>query len=204
MRKYKLISDFYSIKVYKKIPVYAGFGGGTSNAATVYNYLQRKKIKKNVFNKIVNHIGSDLRLFIYKQGYLKNLQKVIKFKKKHPLNFLLVYPNVRCSTKEIYSKVKKFSKQKLISQEKFATKNNFLNCLVKSGNDLQSIVEKKHPIIKKLLMNISNSKGCLFSRMTGSGSACYGIFYSNKCSKVALKKLRKKYTKYWFSIAKTI
>ena len=71
-------------------------------------------------------------------------------------------------------------------------------------NDLQSIVEKKYPVIKKLLLNISNEKGCYFSRMTGSGSACYGLFRDKRSSKVALKRLRKKYPKFWFSIAKSI
>ena len=66
------------------------------------------------------------------------------------------------------------------------------------------IVEKKHPVIQKLLLNISNEKGCYFSRMTGSGSACYGLFRDKRSSKVALKRLRKKYPKFWFSIAKTI
>ena len=36
MRKYKLISDFYSVNIYKNIPVFAGLGGGTSNAATIF------------------------------------------------------------------------------------------------------------------------------------------------------------------------
>ena len=73
-----------------------------------------------------------------------------------------------------------------------------------SKNDLQSIVEKSHPKIRQLLLEISKIKGCLFSRMTGSGSSCFGLFLNEKSSKVALRKIRKKYPKFWFSIAKTI
>ena len=69
---------------------------------------------------------------------------------------------------------------------------------------MQSIVEKKHKILTKLLLNIEEFKGCHFSRMTGSGSTCYGLFADKNSSLVALKKLRKKYPKFWFSIAKTI
>ena len=39
MRKNKIIHDYYSIKVSKKIPVFAGLGGGTSNAATLLKHL---------------------------------------------------------------------------------------------------------------------------------------------------------------------
>ena len=38
MRKNKIINDFYSVKVNKKIPVFAGLGGGTSNAATLLKH----------------------------------------------------------------------------------------------------------------------------------------------------------------------
>ena len=84
------------------------------------------------------------------------------------------------------------------------SKSEFIEYLLKSKNDLQDIVTKNYPFIKKLLKIINETKGCYFSRMTGSGSACYGLFTSMNSSKVALKKLRKKYPKFWFSIAKTI
>ena len=63
MRKYKLISNFYQVKIYKKIPVFAGFGGGTSNAAVVLRFLNKKKIEKAIFEKISKIVGSDFKLF---------------------------------------------------------------------------------------------------------------------------------------------
>ena len=76
--------------------------------------------------------------------------------------------------------------------------------LSKNRNDLQFIVEKKYPVIKRLLNDIQNEKGCGFSRMTGSGSVCYGLFKDQIAAKKALKKLRYKYPKFWFSFAKTV
>ena len=204
MRNNKLIYDFYSIKIHKKIPVFAGFGGGSSNASIVMKYLIKKKIEEKLLNKIINYVGSDLRLFVYNQGFLKSINKVEKLKKKQTLFFLLVYPKIKCSTKEVFSKVRKFSKKKFLVQKNLKLKNKFINEIKNSQNDLQSIVEKKHPIIRDLLTNISQLKGCYFSRMTGSGSACYGLFNNKKSTKVALKIIRKKYPKFWSSIAKTI
>jgi 4-diphosphocytidyl-2C-methyl-D-erythritol kinase len=40
--------------------------------------------------------------------------------------------------------------------------------------------------------------------MTGSGSVCYGVFESEKTAKVALTRIKSKYPKFWFSVAKTI
>ena len=203
MRNFKLISNYYSIKIYKQIPVFAGLGGGSSNAASLLKFLSKRKIEDKIFNKIINLAGSDLRLFFYNQGVLQNLEKVIKFKKKYNLFFLVVYPNIKCSTKEVYSKVKSYNKKKVLKQN-YKNKVALINQIFNLKNDLQSIVEKKYPVIQKLLLNISNEKGCYFSRMTGSGSACYGLFRDKRSSKVALKRLRKKYPKFWFSIAKTI
>jgi len=55
-----------------------------------------------------------------------------------------------------------------------------------------------------LLIQISQEKGCFFSRMSGSGSVCYGVFKSEKTAKDALKRIKLKHPKYWFSVAKTI
>ena len=204
MRKNKLIHDYYSVKVIKKIPVFAGFGGGTSNAASILKYLVKKKYNKKIFDKIVNEVGSDLRLFSHSLGYQKNLKFVIPMKKKYKLYFLLVFPKIKSSTKSVYSKIKKFSKLKFFLKKNLYSREDFISSLINLKNDLQSIVEKRHPIINRLLIDISVDNTCLFSRMTGSGSALYGMFVNKKCSIVALKKLRKKYPKYWFSIAKTI
>ena len=204
MRKYKLISNFFNIKIHKNSPVFSGLGGGSSNAATVFKFLLKKKIKKSIFYKIINQISSDMSLFFFNQGYQNNLNKITQLKKNHKLYFLVVIPNIKCSTKFIYSKVNKYSKKKILNEKNFNYKKNFIEYLMTLNNDLQLVVEKEFPKIRKLLLNISKIQGCYFSRLTGSGSACYGLFRDLNSSKVAAKKLRKKYPKYWFSIAKTI
>jgi 4-diphosphocytidyl-2-C-methyl-D-erythritol kinase len=165
--------------------------------------LLRGKVSKSLLNKAVSIIGTDLRLFFYKQGFLSNLKTITHFQKKK-LFFILIKPNIRCSTKEIYSKVRKYSKKQLLAQNKIKTKNKFISILSQENNDLQSIVEQKYPLIKKLLLAIRNEKGCCFSRMTGSGSVCYGLFKDQIAAKKALNKLKVKFPKFWFSFAKTV
>tara|TARA_X000001036_G_scaffold141018_1_gene133831 strand:- start:3799 stop:4635 length:837 start_codon:yes stop_codon:yes gene_type:complete len=204
MRKNKILSNYYLIKIHKNIPVFSGFGGGTSNAATILDYLINKKAKKNIFDKITKKVGSDLRLFNQKQGYLKDLKTVVKFRTKHQLHFLIVYPRIKCSTKEIYSKVKIYNEAEKFLARDLRIKRKFINYIKNSKNDLQSIVEKKHPVIKRLISSIQRARGCYFARLTGSGSACYGLFINENCAKAALSIIRKKYPKFWLSIAKTI
>ena len=164
----------------------------------------RKKITKNLINKIEKFIGTDLRLFFYKQGFLENLKKVRNYKKKQKLIFLLARPNINCSTREIYSKVKKFRKKTKFNFYKINSKYKFMNYILNNENQLQPIAEKKYPIIKKLLTAISFEKGCNLARMSGSGSVCYGLFTNEQTAKKALNKIRSKYPRFWFSIAKTV
>ena len=117
---------------------------------------------------------------------------------------MLVYPNVRCSTRHIYSKVRKYSLKFKYKFSKINNKRKFISFLFNKKNDLQKIVENQHPIIKKLIIEIGQKKGCYFSRMTGSGSVCYGVFKTEKTAKIALNRIKLKYPKYWSSVAKTI
>lgn len=203
LRKLELISGYYSVKVIKNIPVFSGLGGGTSNAASVLKFLLKGKVSKNILEKVEKLIGSDLRLFFNKQGFLQNL-RTIKTIKKQKLFFLLSRPNIICSTKKIYSKVKKYSKKKKFNFQKMNNKKGFINYILKQNNELQSIVEEEYPSIKILLKDINTEKGCYFSRMSGSGSVCYGLFNNESNAKKALNKIKTKHPKFWFSIAKTV
>ena len=204
LREKGLISECYSVLVNKRIPVFAGMGGGTSNAVCLIKYFTGNKINKNLSSILDKKIGSDLRLFFHKQGFLKNLKTINNFRRKFRLYFLLVYPNIKCSTAYVYSKVKKYSIKSQYSFSKIKDKSKYIEFLANKDNDLQSIVEKKYPNIKKLIIEIGQKKGCYFSRMTGSGSVCYGVFKSQKTAKAALNRVKLKYPKYWLSVAKTI
>ena len=204
LRKLNLISSFYSVVVTKNIPVFGGLGGGTSNAAFLLKFLIKNRINESLLNKAEKLIGSDFKIFFYKQGFLKNLKNIVSAKKNQKLYFLLAQPKVKCSTYEIYSKVKKYSKKKKLNFYKINTKSNFIDYIFNNKNELQSIVEEKYPIVKKLLTDISFERGCYFSRMSGSGSVCYGLFNNERAVKKALIKIKTKYPKFWFSTAKTV
>ena len=114
LRKKKLISNYYSVIVNKKIPVFSGMGGGTSNAFYLIKYLTKNKFSNNLVKIFDKKIGSDLKLFLYDQGFLQNIKKIYNFSKKYKLYFLLIYPNIKSSTRYVYSKVGKYSKKTTI------------------------------------------------------------------------------------------
>ena len=203
LRKLNIIKSRYKISIEKNIPVFSGLGGGTSNSAFIIKYFL-KKIDNKTLNFFEKQVGSDLRLFFQNQSYQKSLKSLIKYRKKINLNILIVYPNIKCSTKEVYSKVKKVSSRSKIDYTKISSQNKLVKEIMVQPNDLQEIVVKKHPKIRNIINYIDNQTGCYLSRMTGSGSACFGLFKTEKSAKDAQIIIKRLYPNYWSVVTKTI
>ena len=206
LRNHSFISHSkkYKITINKRIPVFAGLGGGTGNAASIIKFFLKKKINLKLIELFEKKIGSDLRLFFFNHSFQKNLKKIKKFKKKYKFYFLLVYPNIKSSTKAVYSKVKKFNSPLKIDPSKIFSQNKYDKFLVNECNDLQAIVENKHKRIRNILNFIKLQKNCLFSRMTGSGSVCFGVFHNRESASFAVKVVKKKFPYYWCELTKSI
>jgi 4-diphosphocytidyl-2-C-methyl-D-erythritol kinase len=194
----------YKIIINKKIPVFSGLGGGTSNAAALIKYFLKNKISLKLLKIFENKIGSDLRLFFFNHSFQKNLDQIEIFKKKYTFHFLLLYPNIKSSTKEVYSKVRMFNLPLKSNPSRITNTEKYKNFLKNESNDLQKIVEKKHKKIQIILNLIKLQKNCLYSRMTGSGSVCFGIFSDRKSAHLATKVLKKKFPNYWCATTKSI
>ena len=194
----------YKIVINKKIPVFAGLGGGTANAATIIKYYLKRKVNLKLLELFENKIGSDLKLFFFNHSFQENLKKIKKFKKKYTFYFLLIYPNIKSSTKNIFSKVRNFNLPLRTDPLKIISKAKYNKFLINESNDLQKIVEKKHKKIQNILSLIKLQKNCLFSRMTGSGSVCFGTFSNRKSASLGVKALQKKFPNYWCVLTKSI
>ena len=199
-------SHNYNILVKKNIPVFSGLGGGSSNAAALINHFTKKKEllekDKSYFSR---KLGSDLRLFFgSKQIFQKNLNQTVDLKSKLNFYFILVYPFLKSSTKDVYSKVKVYKNLKADSFYKKSSKLKIIHYLKYQENSLEKIVISKFPIIQKILLELRVIKNCQFSRVTGSGSACFGVFLTKKSADIGLKKIRKRFPKFWCVVGKTI
>ena len=208
LRKNKLLKNkYFKINVTKNIPLGSGLGGGSSNAASLLRFFKDKmnlNLSNKVLFKIANKVGSDVPIILKKKNTFLNgkTKKIIRLKKKFNFDILIVYPNIHCSTEKIYKKNKKFSlKIPLIKNFK---KNKLLKTLINENNDLEKIATKMYPKIGNLINYIKVQKGCYFSRITGSGSACIGIFSNRSKAILAQKLIKAKFPKYWCVVSKTI
>jgi 4-diphosphocytidyl-2-C-methyl-D-erythritol kinase len=205
LERKKLIHQKYFIKVTKNIPQKSGLGGGSMNAANILRYfIRRKIIKSNTkqISKIAEYVGSDVILGLDSTNSILNSKKKIKrYRNCKKLFTLVVKPSFGCSTKDIYSHVKKFDKAKFYNPKK---KMFNLDYLRKSKNSLENIASKKYPVLIKIRSYLKNLKKPIFVRMSGSGSAFIAYYASKRQCDMAQKQFNKHHKKYWCISSKTI
>ena len=204
LEKKNLIKKKYKIEIRKNIPQKSGLGGGSMNAASILSYFIKKNIisiSKNEINRICNQIGSDVFLGLdRKNSILASNKKIKKFKTKIGLFVVLIKPKIGCSTKEIYRRVKKFSKRRI----KISSKIFKVDSLRTEINDLEEPAFSLYPGLRKLKIFLSNTDQVKFVRMTGSGSTIVAYFSNKKSAINALKLAKKNFKNYWSILSKTI
>ena len=202
----KLLKDKkFQIKIKKNIPQKAGLGGGSMNAASILNFLIKKKfinISQKKIKYISNLIGSDVILGLNSSNIILSSNNIIKnFSKCPKFHTLLIKPDFGCSTKKIYLGVKKFTKSKFNNPRKFMFNPVFLS---KQMNALESVAFSKYPKLKKIKSFLVNMKNPLFVRMTGSGSVIVAYFKSKKECEMAKIEFQRNFENYWCNTSKTL
>ena len=202
----KLLKDRkFQIRIKKNIPQKAGLGGGSMNASSVLNFLIKKrivKISQKQIQNISSLIGSDVILGVnHSSAILKSNNVIKKFSNCPKFYTLLVRPNFGCSTKEIYSKLKKITKSKFTNPKKTMFNTEFL---LRQENALESVAFSRYPKLKKIKSFLENLKNPLFVRMTGSGSVIIAYYQSKKDCELAKVQFKRKYKNYWCNTSKNI
>jgi 4-diphosphocytidyl-2-C-methyl-D-erythritol kinase len=200
-----LKNEKFKISIKKNIPQEAGLGGGSMNAAAILNFFIKKKIiklNKIKIEKLCNSIGSDVILGIhFSSSILKSNNQIKRFIKCPKYNTLLVKPNFGCSTKKIYSGVRKFTKPNFNSPKKQMFGSKYLTQQV---NALEKIAFLKYPRLKNIKLFLQNLHTPLFVRMTGSGSTIIAYYKYSKDCKLAKVHFKRKFKNYWCNVSKTI
>jgi len=177
--EYYNIDGGVNIIINKTIPIGAGLGGGSSNAATVIKGLSQLfdiPITKDIFYNLSSKIGADV-FFFYNGGiqYVEGIGDKIT-----PLSpllngyyFLLVYPDIEISTPWAYNKYKKYLENHS-NASKFVPLGDELDWSL-LRNDFEKVVLSTYPEIMKIKNQLQDS-GALFSSLSGSGSTMFGVY----------------------------
>lgn len=173
------------IHLTKNIPIGAGLGGGSSDAAATIKGLLKfwdEEIKLENLNDILLSLGADVPSCYHSNPcYFENIGEVIKPIKKIPTLYgVLIYPNQHCSTAEIFQSFNHDYSTKIQTPLSFNTTSEIINFLKLQKNDLTNSAINKILDIKNILNELDTHQNCLLARMSGSGSACFGLFETAK------------------------
>jgi 4-diphosphocytidyl-2-C-methyl-D-erythritol kinase len=183
IKTYKSLAEKFKlppvhIHLHKNIPIGAGLGGGSSDAAFTAKLLNDKfqlGLTEEALEEVVRLLGSDCAFFIKnkpcyafgKGDQFENIELNLSGK-----FLLLVYPNIHISTKEAYDGVSasmpEISVREIIKKDLSEWKS-----LLK--NDFEVSILPKYPALNRLKEELYKL-GAVYASMSGSGSAFFGIY----------------------------
>lgn len=185
------------IDITKRIPVSAGLGGGSADAAAVLRSLPAlwgKSLPQDDLRELALRLGSDVPFFLGEDSALGTGRgEVLEyFRLDVPFAILLCTPPVQVSTQWAYSRIVPRPPERPDQED--------LRSLLLRGmsdplllrenlvNDFESPVFKEHPVIRSIKESMARD-GALFASMSGSGSSVYGFFHDTEGAGLAAASL---------------
>ncbi len=169
-----------SIHLTKRIPVGAGLGGGSSDAAAVLNTLNgyyNRPLSDTLLHALALELGADVPFFIYARPALATGigERLEPCTVLPPLAVVVVYPGFGISTARVFKNLN----LRLTKCEKhlryFPFKYGKFDMARHMFNDLEPVAIRQYPVIHKIKNELLN-QGARGALMTGSGSAVFGLF----------------------------
>lgn len=180
VRAANLLKDFcriqtgVEISLQKNIPIGAGLGGGSSDAATTLiglNALWDLKLDKQTLSSLGLKLGADVPFFIFgKNAFVEGIGEQIQEVALETQDFLVIFPNQGIATASI------FQDPKLTRDHAPITIDDFLaSPQLKQSNDCQAVAVRICPEVKQALDWISQAVPGSEPRMSGSGSSVFAV-----------------------------
>ena len=180
VRAANLLKDFckidsgVEIDLKKEIPMGAGMGGGSSDAATTLiglNALWNLNLPKETLSTLGLKLGADVPFFIFGQNaFVEGIGEKIQEISLQTTDFLVIFPNQGIATASI------FQDPELTRDHAQITIDGFLaSPLLYQSNDCQAVALRICPEVKQALDWITQAVPGSQPRMSGSGSSVFAV-----------------------------
>jgi 4-diphosphocytidyl-2-C-methyl-D-erythritol kinase len=217
----KVLQEKYTIKegaaisLDKQLPIAAGLGGGSSDAATTITLLCQLwgiNAEQEELYAIARSLGADVSACLYgKTCFMEGIgEKIAPVSAENTsaitLPILLLNTHHLLSTKDVYSHVKSVNNVNGI----YININDFYSMdsgqkmmwLAAQRNEMETAAAQLYPEIDTILSTIAHQQGCVFSRMAGSGATCFGVFEDVTACMRAKEQLQITYPDAWICTTK--
>ncbi|SAK41925.1 4-diphosphocytidyl-2-C-methyl-D-erythritol kinase [Caballeronia catudaia] len=180
------------IEIDKLLPMGAGLGGGSSDAATTLLALNRLwgvDLSREILQNLGLQLGADVPFFVFGQNaFAEGVGEALEAVDLPKRFFLVVAPDAHVPTAAIFSEKSLTRDTKVVTMMDFlAQQRSDANWPDSFGqNDMQAVVAGKYAEVAKVLEWFSNLAP---ARMTGSGASVFAAFRSQAEAEMAQAKL---------------
>jgi len=198
------VLDKYTVRLTKNIPVAAGLGGGSADAAAILRMVgEIHSLHMDKLMHIAGKLGADVPMCLkQKSAFVAGIgDEFAGFPELPQLHMVLANPRTPVATQAIYnayrSSNKDFSAPIYIWPEKFYSAVDLCRFLQKRDNVLMEEAIQIAPVISSCLQYMAEQPDCLLARMSGSGATCFGIFTDSVAAQNACNNLKQQHPDYW-------
>lgn len=183
------------ITLLKRIPMQAGLGGGSSDAAAALMALRevwKLRVPDTDLLAIGAALGSDVPFF-FLGGTVLGLGRGEDVYPLQPLPrwwVLLIFPPFGIETADAYEWLDQFRARSSLAPEPRTLPDTWLESIPPLVNDLEQPVIEHHPVIATLINRLT-VQGAAMAAMSGSGSTVFGVFQTAAAADKALRSLLK-------------
>lgn len=191
-----------SITLTKNLPVASGIGGGSADAAAALRGLCHLWNANNTddLHALAAGLGSDIPVCVDAvTSFMEGRGEILRPAQAMPrIAMLLVNPGVAVPTKGVFAALQSRSGAEMtLPQGRFNDTADLLRFLEVTRNDLEAPARALQPVIGEVLTAMAALPGALFTRMSGSGATCFGIFPDDDCCRRAAKALKDAHPDWW-------
>ncbi len=167
-----------AVSLVKDLPVAAGLGGGSADAAAAMRLLSRLWEVPLPRLSDTAELGADLPVCV--NSVAARVEGIGEFVTElpplPPLSVLLVNPGAMLSTAEVYAAASHPDMPPLPPLPSFREARELAAWLQLQRNDLEDPALRLCPVVADVLATLRAGSDCLLARMSGSGSTCFGLF----------------------------
>lgn len=191
----------------KNLPVAAGIGGGSADAAAALRILAGlapEPVPITELADLAAGLGADVPACLLSRPLVaRGVGEILSPLPEFPqLYITLVNPGVAVATADVFRRLRAHDNYPLPALPKPLTRPAQLGLwLAETRNDLQPPAVKLVPEIGVLIEEIAELPGCMLSRMSGSGATVFGLFGSEGQAHEAASQVRKLRPDYWVGTA---
>jgi len=200
-----------SFSLDKVLPVAAGIGGGSADAAAALRLLSQLNglaLDDSRVIEVARLTGADVPVCVDSRGcVMTGVGETLQPLKLPKMPCVMVNPGVPVATKDVFAALGlrkgelRVSAGDVLLQKPWpdaeASLEDWVEALAASSNDLEAPALRVQPVIGEVISALNATNGAWLSRMSGSGATCFAIYENTADAGRAAEKLRREHPAWW-------